>query len=315
MKLSFLTSLFLTFSLLANSQDTTFYTINGYKAFYASERSIYEINPVDSGSFNAYYLNTNSIALKGIKKESYLNGIVTFYYQNGPVKEIANFDRGRKEGPIERWHANGQKMGEFYLLPFKERKDLEIDQSEKILELYDSLGNSLVNKGTGKGFFLNNKQEIFEQGNIKNGFKDGIWSGELKDHHSGTSMTYRDEYRLGKFVKGESKDLNGNSYTYDKLLSPAEYNGGIKKWGRFLAKNLKYPKQAQRMGVEGRVFIQFFVEKDGSTSNHIVVKGIGAGCDEEALRVVKLFKDWEPGLYRGQIARTKMIQNILFKFK
>lgn len=94
----------------------------------------------------------------------------------------------------------------------------------------------------------------------------------------------------------------------------ATFPGGIQAFYGYLKENLQYPKQAQRMGVEGRVFVQFIVEKDGSLTDIQVVKGIGAGCDEEAVRVLKNSPKWKPGKQRGKPVRQKMIQNILFKF-
>lgn len=94
----------------------------------------------------------------------------------------------------------------------------------------------------------------------------------------------------------------------------ASFPGGLAAWGKYLNKEMKYPRQAQRMGIEGRVFVQFVVERDGSLTDIQVVKGIGAGCDEEALRVITNGPKWKPGKQRGQPVRQKMIQNILFKF-
>ncbi len=94
----------------------------------------------------------------------------------------------------------------------------------------------------------------------------------------------------------------------------ASFPGGITAFYGYLKKTLKYPRQAQRMGIEGRVFVQFVVERDGTLTDIHVVKGIGAGCDEEAVRVLKNSPKWKPGKQRGKPVRQKMIQNILFKF-
>ena len=67
------------------------------------------------------------------------------------------------------------------------------------------------------------------------------------------------------------------------------------------------------MGIEGRVFVQFVVDKDGSVSDVKVVKGIGAGCDEEAERVLKLSPKWSPGKERGRSVKVRMVLPIIFK--
>ncbi|MEM9338840.1 MAG: energy transducer TonB [Bacteroidota bacterium] len=94
---------------------------------------------------------------------------------------------------------------------------------------------------------------------------------------------------------------------------PAGFPGGIKAFYQYLSKSIKYPRQATRMGIEGRVFVQFVVEKDGSLTDIRVVKGIGAGCDEEAIRVLKSSPKWKPGKQRGRAVKQKIVQPISFK--
>ena len=76
---------------------------------------------------------------------------------------------------------------------------------------------------------------------------------------------------------------------------------------------MEYPAQARRMGVEGKVFVQFVVDKDGSLTDVKAVKGIGAGCDEEAVEIVKSAPKWKPGKQRGKAVRVRMIIPITFR--
>ena len=92
-----------------------------------------------------------------------------------------------------------------------------------------------------------------------------------------------------------------------------EYPGGMNAFYKYIGTNMRYPVQARRMGVEGRVFVQFVVEKDGSLSEIQVIKGIGYGCDEEALRVIKQSKKWTPGKQRGRAVKVRMILPIMFR--
>ena len=62
--------------------------------------------------------------------------------------------------------------------------------------------------------------------------------------------------------------------------------GGFKAFYDYVGKNLHYPRKAKQLGIEGRVFVQFVVEKDGSLTDIQVIKGIGGGCDEETVRVI-----------------------------
>lgn len=88
--------------------------------------------------------------------------------------------------------------------------------------------------------------------------------------------------------------------------------GGEKAFLQYLADNLEYPRTAARLGVTGRVFLKFVVEKDGSLTDIQVMKGIGAGCDEEAVRVLASAPKWKPGKQRGVPVRVYKIIPIYF---
>ncbi|MGV3502485.1 MAG: energy transducer TonB [Adhaeribacter sp.] len=82
----------------------------------------------------------------------------------------------------------------------------------------------------------------------------------------------------------------------DKVLPAAQhYEGGQPAMYQFIAKELMYPAMARRNRFQGQCIISFTLNEDGSTANHKVIKNIGAGCGEEALRVVKLLKFNAPG--------------------
>lgn len=89
--------------------------------------------------------------------------------------------------------------------------------------------------------------------------------------------------------------------------------GGMSAWNEYLQKNLKYPTQARRMGIEGTVIVVFVVNIDGSIQDLEVLRGIGGGCDEEALRVIKNAPKWEPGKQRGKPVRVRMRMPVRFK--
>jgi protein TonB len=90
---------------------------------------------------------------------------------------------------------------------------------------------------------------------------------------------------------------------------------GYKAFYTFIGKNLKYPKQAQRMGIEGKVFIQFVINKKGEITDVKVLKGIGAGCDAEAERVMNLAPKWNPGKQRGKPVHVRMVLPLTFRLK
>lgn len=95
----------------------------------------------------------------------------------------------------------------------------------------------------------------------------------------------------------------------------AAFPGGQKAWTKFLKKNLKYPRQATRMGIEGKVFLSFIVDQQGSISDIQVIRGIGGGCDEEAKRVLRQSPKWTPGKQRGRPVKSRMQIQIVFRLK
>jgi periplasmic protein TonB len=110
----------------------------------------------------------------------------------------------------------------------------------------------------------------------------------------------------------EEKETNSKDIIFTVVEEEAEFIGGIDKLMEFLVKNLNYPQEAKEKGIEGKVIITFVVEKDGSIADLKLTNGIGYGCDEEAIRVVKLMPKWKPAKQRGKNVRQQFILPINF---
>lgn len=91
--------------------------------------------------------------------------------------------------------------------------------------------------------------------------------------------------------------------------------GGYEAFWKYLSKSINYPQQARRMGIEGKVFVQFVIDKDGSLTEMIIVKGIGGGCDEEAIRVLADAPKWNPGKQRGIPVKVKMTLPVIYRLR
>lgn len=94
--------------------------------------------------------------------------------------------------------------------------------------------------------------------------------------------------------------LPSQKKTYDLLDQMPEYPGGIKALYEFLGTNLQYPAEALENEIEGTVYVKFIVDEYGKISSPFVVRGIGAGCDEEAIRIINLMPQWKPGVKSGK---------------
>lgn len=92
-----------------------------------------------------------------------------------------------------------------------------------------------------------------------------------------------------------------------------EFTGGAKAWSKYMERNLRYPSRAQEEGAAGKVYVSFVVEKDGSITDVSVIKGIGFGCDEEAMKVIKKSPLWKPGRNKGVPVRVRYNMAINFQ--
>ena len=94
-----------------------------------------------------------------------------------------------------------------------------------------------------------------------------------------------------------------------------EYTGGDEARLTFLRNNIKYPQAAREIGIQGTVYVNFVVEKDGSITQIKIIRGIGGGCDEEAMRVVQMMPKWKPGKQRGKEVRVAYDMPIKFTLR
>ncbi len=90
------------------------------------------------------------------------------------------------------------------------------------------------------------------------------------------------------------------------------FPGGDEARIKYLQENIKYPEMAKESGIQGTVYVTFVVEKDGRITNVKVLRGIGGGCDEEAVRIIKNMPRWKPGKQRGRAVRAQFNMPIRF---
>ncbi|AUD02524.1 energy transducer TonB [Spirosoma pollinicola] len=91
-----------------------------------------------------------------------------------------------------------------------------------------------------------------------------------------------------------------------------EFPGGMSALSTYMKANVNYPPEAQKAGMKGRVFVSFIVETDGSRTAITLLKELGYGCDEEAMRVIRLMPAWQPGSQSGRPLRVKYNLPVLF---
>ena len=113
----------------------------------------------------------------------------------------------------------------------------------------------------------------------------------------------------------QQPDTNIGKEVFTIVEVMPEYPGGENARQLYLTQNIQYPVKAKENNIQGTVYVNFIVEKDGSLSNFKILKGIGSGCDEEVVRVMKNMPKWKPGTQRGQPVRVLINFPVKFSFK
>lgn len=120
-------------------------------------------------------------------------------------------------------------------------------------------------------------------------------------------------------VSPEAKEAPADSTAKEEVFMVAEqmpeFPGGMKELLKFLQDNLKYPENAMKNNVQGRVIVQFVVEKDGTLTEFKVARSVDPDLDAEALRVLQTMPKWKPGMQKGQVVRVKFTVPVSFKLQ
>ena len=120
------------------------------------------------------------------------------------------------------------------------------------------------------------------------------------------------EGEMPEIITGE---VEGESDVYQIVEQMPEFPGGEAELILYISKNIHYPQEAKEKGIQGRVFIGFVIEKDGSVSNIRNLRGVDSELDAEAMRVVESMPRWKPGMHRGEPVRVSYQIPIVFKLE
>lgn len=228
------------------------------------------------------------------------------YYDNGVVAERREL-AGEKE-LVTNWYSTGQieqvrTSATAQLTP--------TSPPDQTTALWDTAGVMLVNNGNGQAIHQRLEKSLkdttahtlfTEQGRYENGFKQGDWTGRYADG----SFVYDEKYDKGVCLGGSASRAGSKPEPYKVLQQNPTFPGGMSGLGKFLSENLHYPVNAQKAGVQGKVFVRFVVCTDGTLCDYEVVKGVHPDVDSEAMRVVKKMSGrWEPGVQRGKKVRVQ----------
>ena len=113
----------------------------------------------------------------------------------------------------------------------------------------------------------------------------------------------------------EEEEDEAETQIFTVVENDPEFPGGMEALYKYLAQNIKYPQLARDNGITGKVYVTFVVERDGSIANPKVLRDIGGGCGQEAIRVVKSMPKWTPGKQRGKAVRVQFNLPVNFSLK
>jgi protein TonB len=100
---------------------------------------------------------------------------------------------------------------------------------------------------------------------------------------------------------------------YENPTSVAKFVGGEEAQRKFIHKTIRYPEMAVQMGEQGKVYVEFIVEKDGSLTNFRIFTSVSPSLDQESLRVAMLMPNWIPAMNDGVVVRSKVVVPMVFK--
>ncbi len=256
---------------------------------YAIEQNLYKIYD--------YYKN-GKIQMEGSteNKENLMKiGEYIYYYENGNKESIVNYNKlAIPIGEYRSWYENGNRKAEGEYL---KNEKLEIRKGIiKINQFWDIDGNQKVINGNGDYYEetieINNKKD-FSKGKVINGLKDGVWTGIYENYN----FSFKEIYKNGALISGVSTDSNSTQHEYTVVEEMPMPKKGYSHFSNFIAKKMKLPKVNN--SVNGRVFLEFIIEKDGKIVDIKVLKGLDKQIDQAAIDVLNIYKNWNTGKLRG----------------
>lgn len=295
------------------AQDKLYYSESGSPLLGFEDSVFYSLpkeHTVIEGKYKIkkYYLS-GDLASEGLYHESdgkTCHGSYTSYYRDGLKQETGEFGNGLKVGKWEAWYPNGKKRE---LVDYDKGSIGPLVLNYKVMEFYDANGKQLVKKGKGLYRTYYKDYVVKSEGNIKKGIKTGSWKG----FYDNGRTYYYETYSKGKLKSGTSYSPAGKSYKYDEFSIGTTPSGGFQDFYKYVSRKMRYPAQARRIGVEGKVYVQFDVNEEGKLTDVKVLKGIGAGCDAEAVRVISNSDKWASPIQRGQKTKQRVILPLAFK--
>jgi TonB family protein len=301
--------LFITSLCFAQRQNIYFLRNNGkHVEVRDSADYIRIVREPDSGSVNfnvfEYYLDGK---IKMLGKSSEIDPLILedqciTYFKNGHKQTQSVYKKGRLINTAYSYFSNG-KIYQVKEFPDDGKTYNDLENHSIIDECRDSTGTILVTGGNGHCVSYDDKfNKIAEEGDVKNGNRDGTWKGR----DDGVHTSFEEIYNNGQLITGTAKLDDGKIVTYSKTRSTSpQFKGGVEGFSRYLSNNIQYPDIARQNGIQGKVVLTFVVEKDGHITEIKVTQSVVPAIDQEAVRVLNKSPKWIPGTAFGSPVRVQ----------
>ena len=227
------------------------------------------------------HFKDGEIQMKGKYRDDMKDGVFIYYSNRRTYESAGKYEKEQAVGKWENFHWNGALESEIFY-----------GDNSFTATVFDSLGNQQVVNGNGMSKRWYSSGQIAEEGEYKNGRREGLWYG----FHPDGKPYYKEQYRDNRLIQGASEDKRGRRYVYDYLSELPFPVIGMPAFKKYVDQNKKMPIQSRH----GKVKIVFSVGIDGSTWNHVIIQSVSAECDGEAIRLVKEGPRWRPAVLHGQ---------------
>lgn len=265
-----------------------------------------------------------------------MSGIRKSYYDNGLLKSVINYRNGKFDGDYKMYSKNGEL---WYVLTYTDgipfNLDIKTDDTDSLF-----VGGDLKN---GSGWFLTyKKQNEGKSLSLLRTYKDGKLNGKIEGYNYKNELSFRGQYLKGYMVGMWTFDLNDPAkrkdvtYTFaDSMITdttkisftrsisyvenaeemPLFGNASSNEFRYFISAALKYPPQAQKQGVNGKIYTDFIIDDTGELRDIKIAEGTNVYLEAEALRVLNLSPYWVPGFQDQIPVRVHFTFPIIFKLR
>jgi len=252
---------------------------------------------LDKSEYKTYKFNKEAVLVEEYTTSDrdgiYRNGEYIIYYPNGNKKKSTLFEDNRLVGKELIWYENGNQMMENeYTFDLDSKKTIT-----RTFKFWNKENIQTVIDGNGSSEQIN--ENFTEKGAYLNGLKNGEWTGKS----TATSYSYNEKYDNGLLIEGELTDDKGEKYFYKELEKLPMPKKGFNDFYKFIGNNFNYSKEADKLNIKGKIILGFIVDIDGKITEPKIIKSVGYGLDEEAIRVITKYDSWIPGIQRGRKVR------------